>query len=105
VTIDKPAVQAAGFLLCGSLERWAAVNFEMTKCNQCGSEMLMGVTICPSCGRSQTGNGKPGGLYTPGTLLAVVLSAAVLLIFNWIKPHAPQVSQVTSPPAVSIPSR
>jgi hypothetical protein len=79
-------------------------SFEMTKCNQCGSEMLMGVTTCPSCGRAQTGNGKPGGLYTPGTMLAVGLAAAVLLVFNWIKPAAP-VSQVTSPPAVTIRSR
>ena len=76
----------------------------MTKCNQCGSEMLMGVTTCPSCGKSQTGNGKPGGLHTPGTLLAVVLSAAVLLIFNWMKP-APQARQVTSPPALVLPMR
>ena len=80
------------------------MNFEMTRCNQCGSEMVMGVTICPSCGKPQTGNGKPGGLYTPGTLLAVVLSAAVLLVFNWMKP-APQASQLASPPAVIIPSR
>ena len=78
--------------------------FEMTRCNQCGSEMVMGVTICPSCGRSQTGNGKPGGLYTPGTLLAVALSAAVLLIFNWFK-SPPPMSQVTSPASVTIPSR
>jgi len=35
-------VQAAGFLLCGSLERLVTMKFEMTKCNQCGSEMLMG---------------------------------------------------------------
>ena len=81
------------------------MKFEMTRCNQCGSEMLMGVTICPSCGKPQTGNGKPGGLYTPGTMLAVGLAAAVLLIFNWIKSPAPQVSQVTSPPSVTLPAR
>jgi hypothetical protein len=67
--------------------------------------MLMGVTICPNCGRPQTGNGKPGGLYTPGTMLTVGLSAAVLLIFNFIKSPAPPASQVISPPSVSIPSR
>jgi hypothetical protein len=81
------------------------MKFEMTKCNQCGSEMLMGVTICPSCGKPQTGVGKPGGLYTPGTMLAVGLAAAVLLLFNWIKSPAPQVSQITSPPAATLPTR
>jgi hypothetical protein len=81
------------------------MKFEMTKCNQCGSEMLMGVTICPSCGKPQTGLGKPGGLYTPGTMLAVGLAAAVLLFFNWIKSPAPQVSQITSPPSATLPSR
>ena len=79
-------------------------SFEMTRCNQCGSEMVMGVTTCPSCGKAQSGYGTPGGRYTPGTMLAVGLAAAVLLIFNWIKP-APPVSQVTSPPSVTIPSR
>jgi len=98
-------VQVAGFLLCGSRERQVTVQFEMTRCNQCGSEMLMCVTTCPSCGKSQTGYGKPGGLYTPGTMLAVGLAAAVLLIFNFIKSPAPPVSQVTSPPSVTIPSR
>ena len=81
------------------------MKFEMARCNQCGSEMVMGVTICPSCGKPQTGMGKPGGLYTPGTMLAVGLAAAVLLIFNWIKSPAPQVSQVTSPPSVTLPAR
>ena len=81
------------------------MKFEMTKCNQCGSEMLMGVTICPSCGKPQTGVGKPGGLYTPGTLLAVGLAAAVLLVFNWMKSPAAQVSQITSPPSATLPSR
>jgi hypothetical protein len=79
------------------------MKFEMTKCNQCGSEMLMGVTICPSCGKPQTGLGKPGGLYTPGTMLAVGLAAAVLFFFNWIKSPAPQVSQ--SPPSATLPAR
>jgi hypothetical protein len=37
--------------------------------------------------------------------LAVGLAAAVLLIFNWIKSPAPQVSQVTSPPSVTLPAR
>ena len=68
------------------------------------SEMLMGVTTCPS-GKQQSDYGKPGGLYTPGTMLAVGLAAAVLLIFNWIKSPAPQVSQVTSPPSVTLPAR
>jgi hypothetical protein len=81
------------------------MKFEMSRCNQCGSEMLMGVTICPSCGKPQTGLGKPGGLYTPGTMLAVVLAAAVLLFFNWIKPPAPQANQITSPLSVTLPSR
>jgi hypothetical protein len=102
-------VQAAGFLLPvgtgGSLERLATMKFEMTKCNQCGSEMLMGVTNCPSCGKPQIGLGKPGGLYTPGSMLAVVLAAAVLLFFNWMKPPAPPVSQITSPPSATLPSR
>jgi hypothetical protein len=80
------------------------MKFEITKCNQCGSEMLMGVTTCPSCGKTQSGYGTPGGRYTPGTMLAVGLAAAVLLIFNWMKP-APSVNQVTSPPAITIPSR
>jgi hypothetical protein len=82
------------------------MKFEMTKCNQCGSDMLMGVTVCPSCGKPQTGVGKPGGLYTPGTMLAVGLAAAVLLIFNWIKsPAPPQANQIASPPSVIVPSR
>ena len=76
----------------------------MTRCNQCGSEMLMGVTICPSCSKAQSGYGTPGGRYTPGTMLAVVLAAAVLLVFNWTKP-SPQANQVTSPLAVTTPSR
>jgi hypothetical protein len=97
-------VQAAGFLLCGSLERLVTMKFEMTKCSQCGSEILMGVIVCPSCGRPQSGSGRPGP-YQPGTMLAVGLAAAVLLIFNWIKSPAPQVSQVTSPPSVTLPAR
>jgi hypothetical protein len=105
VSCDKPAVQAAGFLLGGSRERQASVKlFEMTRCNQCGSEMVMGVTTCPSCGKTQTGYGTPGGRYTPGTMLAVGLAAAVLLIFNFMKSPAP-VSQTTSPPAVVFPAR
>jgi hypothetical protein len=98
-------VQAAGFLSADFLERLVTMKFEMTKCNQCGSDMLMGATVCPSCGKAQTGYGKPGGLYTPGTMLAVGLAAAVLLVFNWIKSPAPQVSQVTSPPSVTLPAR
>jgi hypothetical protein len=81
------------------------MKFEMTRCNQCGSEMLMGVTICPSCGRPQTGVSKPGGLYQPRAMLAVGLAAAVLLSFNWFKTPAPQVNQITSPPSVTLPPR
>ena len=58
------------------------MKFEMTRCNQCGSEMPMGLTVCPSCGKVQTGK---GGIYQPRTMLAVGLAAAVLLFFNWIK--------------------
>jgi hypothetical protein len=78
------------------------MKFEMTRCNQCGSEMPMGLTVCPSCGKVQTGK---GGIYQPRTMLAVGLAAAVLLFFNWIKPAAPQPSQITSPPSASLPSR
>jgi hypothetical protein len=81
------------------------MKFEMTRCNQCGSEMLTGATICPSCGQTQTGYGKRAGLYQPGTMLAVGLAAAVLLIFNWLKPPAPQASQIASPPSVTLPAR
>jgi hypothetical protein len=77
----------------------------MTRCNQCGSEMLMGATVCPSCGQAQTGYGKRGGLYQPGALLAVGLAAAVLLVFQWFKPPPPQPSQISSPPSVSVPAR
>jgi hypothetical protein len=80
------------------------MKFEMTRCIQCGSDMLMGATVCPSCGREQSGSGRPGP-YQPGTMLAVGLAAAVLLIFNWMKSPAPQASQITSPPSASLPSR
>jgi hypothetical protein len=79
------------------------MKFEMTKCNQCGSEMLMGVTICPSCGKQQSGIGRSGS-YQPRTLLAIGLAAAVLLVFNWIK-SAPSTRQLTSPPSAALPSR
>jgi hypothetical protein len=82
-----------------------AVKFEMTRCNQCGGEMLMGVTTCPSCGKSQAGYGRSAGLYQSGTMLAVALAAAVLLFFNWINPRAPHAGQSASPPAVSAPAR
>jgi hypothetical protein len=77
----------------------------MTKCSQCGSEILMGATSCPSCGAPQTGYGKRGTLYQPGAMLAVGLAAAVLLFFNYIKSPAPQPSQITSPPTATTPSR
>src|SRR5882724_9470060 len=97
---DKPAVQAAGFFVGRVRERWVTVTFEMTRCNQCGNEMLMGATLCPSCGQTQSGYGKRGGLYQPGAMLAVGLAAAVLLFFNYIKSPAPQASPITSPPSV-----
>ena len=78
------------------------MKFEMSRCNQCGSEMPMGLTVCPSCGKVQAGR---VGLSQPRTLLAVGLAAAVLLFFNWIKPPAPQQGQITSPPSASLPSR
>jgi hypothetical protein len=79
--------------------------FEMTKCNKCGSEMLMGADICPCCGQSQSRSSRSGNLNQPGTMLAVGLAAAVLIIFNWIHPRAPHASQITSPPAVTISAR
>jgi hypothetical protein len=79
------------------------MKFEMTKCYQCGTEMLMGATLCPSCGQTQTGYAKRGGLYQPGAMLAVGLAAAVLLFFNWINPRPPHAN--TSPPSVTVPSR
>ena len=79
------------------------MKFEMTKCNQCGSEMLMGADICPSCGKQQS-VGRSSSLQ-PRALLAVGLAAAVLLFFNWIKPPAPQPSRITSPPSAALPSR
>jgi hypothetical protein len=94
-----------GFSASAVGKRVTTMKFETTRCNQCGSEMLMGVTVCPSCGKPQSGFGKPGGLYQPGAMLAVGLVAAVLLIFNWIKSPAPQPSQLTSPPSVIAPSR
>jgi hypothetical protein len=78
------------------------MKFEMTKCNQCGSEMLMGLAVCPSCGKEQ--NRRSGSLQ-PRTLLAVGLTAAVLFIFNWMKPPQPHASQVASPSSVALPSR
>jgi hypothetical protein len=78
------------------------MKFEMTKCNQCGSEMLMGADICPSCGKQQS---RRGGSFQPRTLLAVALAAAVLLVFNWIKSPASQTGQITSRPSAARPSR
>jgi uncharacterized paraquat-inducible protein A len=79
------------------------MKFEMTRCNQCGSEMLMGLTVCPSCGKSQS-SGRSGP-YQAGTMLAVGLAAAVLLIFNWIKSPSPQPGQITARPSATLPSR
>ena len=58
------------------------MKFEMTRCKYCGSEMLMGATLCPSCGQTQTGYGKRAGFYQPGVVLAVALSAAVLSLLQ-----------------------
>jgi len=80
------------------------MKFEMTKCNQCGSPMLEGLDVCPSCGRPQSRMGKAGPP-TPRMLLAIVLSAAVLFLFNWFKSSAPQTGQISSPPAASLSSR
>ncbi len=80
------------------------MKFEMTRCNQCGSEMLMGVTVCPSCGKDQSRGGQ-SAVYQPRTLLAVALAAAVLFAFNWMKSPGPQVSQINSPPSATLPTR
>jgi hypothetical protein len=80
------------------------MKFEMTKCNQCGSEMLMGADICPSCGMQQSRVNRVGS-FQPRTMLAVALAAAVLLIFNWMKAPPPQASQISSPSGASVPSR
>ncbi len=72
------------------------MKFEMTKCVRCGSEMLMGVDVCPSCGKQQAGS---GGAYQYRTLLAIALTAAVLFAFNWMKSAPPQASQSASPPS------
>ncbi len=79
------------------------MKFEMTRCNQCGSDMPMGTILCPSCGKAQTGARRSGSLQ-PRTLLAVALAAAVLLVFNWIKAPAPQTDPVTARPSAVLPS-
>jgi hypothetical protein len=82
-----------------------AMKLQMTNCISCSGEIPMGATICPVCGKDQTLSTARRAPVTPRTLLAVALSAAVLLVFNWIKSPAPPVGQVTSPPSVSTPSR
>ena len=100
------------------------MKFEMTKCNQCGSEILMGLDACPSCGRQQARSGRSASLANAGLsesfrrmkietdraevvagvrqvrqpLLAVGLAVAVLFVFNWLKSAPPQTGQVGSPP-------
>jgi hypothetical protein len=74
----------------------------MTKCNQCGSEMLMGVNVCPSCGKRQDSR---SGSFQPRTLLAVALAAAVILVFNWFKQAPPHAGQITAPPSATLLSR
>lgn len=81
------------------------MKFEMTKCNKCGSEMLMGADICPGCGQSQSRSSRSANFNQPRTMLAVGLAAAVLLFFNWINPRTPHASKVASPPAVTLPAR
>jgi ribosomal protein L37E len=99
-------MQAAVFCAVGSGEGQMTMRqFEMTKCNKCGSEMRMGTDICPCCGQPQSRSARSGNIYQPGTLLAVGLAAAVLLFFNWINPRTPHASQITSPPSVTVPAR
>jgi hypothetical protein len=74
------------------------MKFEMTKCYKCGSEMLTGLDVCPSCGSQQAQNGRSGALQ-PRTMLAAGLAVAVLFVFNWLKPAPPRPGQVSSPPA------
>ena len=74
------------------------MKFEMTRCNQCGSEVLMGVDVCPSCGKQQARGGGVG-YYQPRMLLAIALTAAVLIVFNWMKSSPPYAGQVNSPPS------
>jgi hypothetical protein len=100
-------VQAAGFLLDSDeivIFEGDVMKLQMTNCISCSGEMPMGATICPICGKDQTQSSARRAPVTPRTLLAVALSAAVLLIFNWIK-SPPPVNQLTSPPAVTAPSR
>ena len=79
------------------------MKFEMTKCNRCGSEMLMGLETCPSCGKQQS-RGRGTGALQPRIMLAVGLTATVLLIFNWLKPLEPHAGQTTSSQVTSLPS-
>jgi hypothetical protein len=80
------------------------MKFETTKCNQCGSEMLMGLTVCPSCGKTQATINGGGGSLQPRTLLAVLLAAAVLFAFNWFK-SPPQEDALTARPSAALPSK
>ena len=73
------------------------VKFEMTKCTHCGSQMLMGLDTCPSCGK-QLARASGLGSFQPRTLLAAALALAVLFAFNWMKP-APHAGQVSSTPS------
>ncbi|VIO73746.1 hypothetical protein CI41S_38520 [Bradyrhizobium ivorense] len=65
--------------------------------------MVMGLTVCPSCGKEQV-RGWAGSSLQPRTLLAIGLTAAVLIAFNWFKQPAPHADSV-SPPSASLPSR
>jgi hypothetical protein len=81
----------------GFLRHPSPIEFEMTRCNQCGSEMLMGADVCPSCGKQQS---RRGGAYQPQTLLAIGLTAAVLLFFSWMKTPPTHTEQVNPPSAI-----
>jgi uncharacterized OB-fold protein len=78
------------------------MKFEMTKCNRCGSEILLGLEVCPSCGKQQA---SARASFQPRTLLAVALAVAVLFAFNWMKPAPPHARPVNSPPSATLPSR
>jgi hypothetical protein len=60
------------------------MQFDTTSCQLCGSAIPIGLTTCPCCGGAQTGT-RRGAPLTLRTLIAVVLSAAVLFGWQWFK--------------------
>jgi uncharacterized OB-fold protein len=62
----------------------ARMKFETTRCFRCGTTMLMHAAICPSCGANQKTSPRANP-FQPRVMIAVGLSAAVLLAWNWIK--------------------